>query len=254
MSTPNALPVLIDSCTFIFLSKFFDETFDNSGVREELLSESFSSAKYLKMNRASLPPLLKDSVIGKKVKTKNGKLVYENLINLANLAKLVKQEKVILCLSPAVISELNVEKNQAGIPFYLDYCNIVSVDNNDSIKFMGKVDELAETYAKYGAMEKRFCAKFGDYIPENDAYILAQAAVFGMYLVTFDEHFKKIAEICSINEAKGYKLADETDSNAYTTSRPFDIRAFIFAYKDGRLVETDLRKNKINRKIESASI
>lgn len=229
-------PVMIDSCTFIDLSKFLDDDFDNSGIREELLSGTFNSSKYIGLRKKFLPPLLQDSILGKKILTQNGTYIYANLINLANFAKLIISGEIQVEISPVVLGELNLTQNTSNIPFFMKYCKAVSVDEKDALAFMTAVDNLAEIYVKYGAMRSEFSAKLQQRVPANDAYIMAQATILKRYLISSDSHFFKTCSICSINESEGYIFAKKDPAtNKYNTPRRFRIGDFLYTMQEDRL-------------------
>lgn len=238
--------VAIDSCFAITMSKFLDPNIEDFGLRFQLDNGTFNHNEYAKLSYNERPKLLQDSYIGHTSKGKVDKKVFYNLLTLQFFKRLLQNNEIQFVVTSIVLNELNPAKNKAIFPFLQNYCKLATIDKiGNQIEFAGKTDDLAETYTRFGAMKSTFSAKSKTYVPENDAYIMAEATLLGLNLITTNERdFIKIGKnsynnnrantIAQINSNYRHRFK-AMNGNFSVVTRPYSPDLFVQMYKEREL-------------------
>lgn len=221
----------IDSCSAIYLSKLLSNADDTAHILTELDNGSFTNKHYANTPPKERPQLLQDKYLGTTNTTRDGKKIFANLMSIHYLSTLIRNNEVQLVVTPIVLNELNPTKNIALVPFLRKYCKVVVINGEEAVaKHCRDVDTLANLYAKHGAMGTFFCAKDNARIPENDAYIMAEATLLGLNLITANRwDFKdkremqdggRLNDIFYVNEVYNHTFKDQF--NNIMTPRPMN--------------------------------
>ena len=181
-----AIKIAADSNIIIALSKFMDPKFDPDNELHDLmaLKTSLPSAIYPDLDKKDLPPILKDRWMGQLAAQADGTLYYQNLLDIYNLAKAIQRGQIELCVTPLVY--LETYRHHIA-DFIKQYCPVLTVKDSDAEEFYALRNQLAEKYVESGAMEATLNGKTMTMQPSNDAYIMAEAALFGLDLITANE-------------------------------------------------------------------
>lgn len=229
----------IDSCSAIYLSKLLSNTDDAKQILADLDNKEFMERHYENKSPKERPHLLQDKFLGKTKMTRDGKKIFANLMSIHYLSELIRSanenNKIELVITPIVLNELNPIENICLVPFLRKYCKVVIINNKINEEYCQLVDDLANAYANNKAMGTFFCAKDNARIPENDAYIMAEATLLGLNLITSNSwDFKDTSERQDCNRLKGifdvnefYNYTFEDQNGNSMTPRPmteYDLR------------------------------
>lgn len=217
------IKIAIDSCMVIMLSKLASENFNNKdrAVIDCLRTRTLSPDLYEGVSSKSLPPLLRDTYFGKIETAKDGKRYYSNLQDMYILLDMIKKGKCEVYITPTVAGELDYEWAKQQQEFINRYVKVIKIKDEDVQMFYTKRGLLAREYVKADAMSELYCAALRKKIPENDAYIMAEASLCGLIFVTINEadfinttkkkdDYKRVITIEQVNENAGLLF----DSNA----------------------------------------
>lgn len=228
-----AIKIAVDSNIIIALSKYMDPKFDPDNEIHNAVKKGSAHLTMLYKDKPfkELPPLLQDNYLGKLERGIDNNYYFARLTNISKLAYSLKKGTIEICATPLVFLETN---KSATLAFYNKYCTILTVADNDAIEFFRKRDILAEAYTKGRAMDQILNGKTMETQPSNDAYIMAEASMFGLDLVTANEkHFvhvnvhnkdyKLSNRIQTINEEFGLCFKSNIKGKVFIpTSRPVD--------------------------------
>lgn len=181
-----AIKIAADSNIIISLSKFMDPRFDPDGEVYLLLKTHsyLPSAVFRDFDKKDLPPILKDGWLGQLTLQQDGLLYYQNLYDIYKLAMAVKHKSIELCITPLAYLETNRKRTA---DFIKEYCTVLTVKDSDAPEFYTLRNELATKYTQSGAMEEILDGRRMKMQPSNDAYIMAEASLFGLDLITANE-------------------------------------------------------------------
>ena len=122
---------------------------------------------------------------------------------------------------------------------------VLTVKDEDAAQFALDKLKLSVEYVEVGAMDRTYCSVKEDYYPSKDAEIIAEASLFGLNIITYNEkhmiHFD-----CNANDGKGdFERAtkiEEINSNIglrFTSNRsqykepphPVSVHSFMDRFK-----------------------
>ena len=236
-----AIKVALDSCTVINLSKLDNPRNDPDNVVHDLLkTKKLMPSKFKRTAYSKLPPLLQDSYLGK-IEKIDGKEYYKTLIDLEHLLEAVKRGEIELCITKTVFNELNLDKHASTKKFVENYVNILRVPDELKQTFAIRRTKLAREYVARDAMDDEYSASEEKRVPTNDAYIMAEATIFGLTLITFNgkdfifiknnpKSWERLKVITEINKEKKY-FFESNISGVMMTPKPTNLSAFIGNYK-----------------------
>jgi len=185
----DKINVAVDSCVVIMLSKLASKNFNEKdmALMECLKHKTFNYDLYKDVPYKFLPSLLKDKYFGIWEEGEDGKRYYNNLLDMYRLWQMVEKGYVNLYMTPTVFGELDFEWFEEQIEFINKYVKVLQVRDEDSKLFYSTRGLLAKDYVESGAMLEEFNASQRKRVPQNDAYIMAEASLFGMMLITTNE-------------------------------------------------------------------
>ena len=114
----------------------------------------------------------------------DGKKYYSNLMDIYRLLERIKKGIVELYITPSVFGELNFEYFEDQLGFIKNYFKVIQVKDEDAKVFYSKRGLLAKKYVESGAMLEQYNASQRKRVPQNDAYIMAEASLCGLVLIT----------------------------------------------------------------------
>lgn len=181
-------------------------------------------------------------------RTKNDPFISKNKEQIKDLLQLSKIDKVRFLITRTVYHEnKHLLKNKSN-PMYLfakNFCYFPDVSSKEYRNDIGRARVLAQTYCEQtnnmpSPMKSTYSEYDGTYVPENDAYIVAQATVAGCYcLLTnnkkdylFNEKTDSECEksrknaIIQINKKMGYGSYSD-DGRIFLTTKPTTISALM---------------------------
>ncbi len=164
--------------------------FETATVEEKILNDNFLCKRYH----------FKDS--------KNGRQSKE-LYFISRLYELMKNGDIEIFITPTVFGELgladktmfnsstlagNLSKTELLIKQFLEKestnIHLLNVNEEDNLQFEMDKLELAKEYSEEFALSRIYSPMHKDYIPSTDAFIMAEASLFGLFFVTQNEkHF-----------------------------------------------------------------
>lgn len=237
----NPIKVALDSCTVINLAHFVNPKNDPTGEVHKLLEEKKSMyPKFRFVEKSELPPILQDDYLGK-IEIINGKKYYKNLLDVHNLLQSVKSGDVQLCITKTVFNELNLERHLTTKSFVEKYIHIVTIPDELARTFAIRRTKLAREYVEKNAMDDEYSAKEEERVPSNDAYIMAEATIVGLTLITHNEKdflFRNISTkdwdrvklIAKINAERNYLFPSNMSGTALAP-QPINLSSFGANYK-----------------------
>jgi len=180
------IKIAVDSCVIIMLSKLAnpnlcekDKIVKNCVKNRVLKPELYDDTPY-----EYLPPLLKDKYFGAVARGDDGERYYTNLIDMCSLLNKVEKGYIELYMTPTVFGELDFDWYQEQSQFINKYVKIVQLEPKQEKQFYRERNALARSYVTAGAMAERFSASERKKVPQNDAYIMAEASLCGLVLIT----------------------------------------------------------------------
>ena len=236
--------IALDSCTLIYLSQLWSSKNENPSVLAELEDNIFSKKHYANIPYKHRPAILQDKYLGLAKISKDGKKTFRNLLSIYYLLKRIQKGDIQVVITPIVLNELNPAKNIVLVPFIKEYCKIVSVATTEEArKHAEKINELAYAYTNNNAMDTYFCAKENSRIPENDAYIMAEASLLGLNLVTSNgwdfldrnnaQDKSRLRSIFAVNETLNHTFKDQNGNQM--TPRPMTEHDLRLLHYDNKL-------------------
>lgn len=184
-----AIKIAADSNIIIDLSKFMDPKFDPNNTVHELIKSGSDklTATFKNIPKKFLPPLLQDNYLGELILSNDGNWHYQRLMNISKLAYSLERKSIELCITPLVVLETYKTKTASFID---TYCTKLKVSEKFAPEFYNLRGELAAEYTSGGGMEQVLDGRRLKMQPSNDAYIMAEASLFGLNLITANErHF-----------------------------------------------------------------
>jgi hypothetical protein len=237
------IKIAVDSCVVIMLSHLASKNMSDSdnAVLECLRKGTLSPDLYKNTPNKNLPPLLKDKYLGSIETGNDGKAYYSNLMNAYRLWSMIEKGTCEAYITPAVEGELSFDWFEEQIEFIKKYINIIEVADNDADKFYQKRDRLAWDYVNSGAMNESYNAAVRASTPQNDAYIMAEASLCGLVLVTvnnkdfinynnYAEDYKRVNLICEVNKKQGLYF-NSNIKNYVIFPQPYTLSSFIMRAK-----------------------
>ena len=233
------IKIAIDTCIVIILSKLASENLNDKDkalidcLRRQVLTPDL----YENVPDKHVPSLLKDKYLGRIKVGDNGKKYYTNLSNMYALLTMVKSGRCELYITPTVFGELDFEWFQETRNFIDKYVNVIKVMNEDASAFYAKRGHLAKEYVRSGAMLEEFSAPQRTKVPQNDAYIMAEASICGLVLVTVNdkdfinsniwkEDYKRVLAIEEINTRNKLEF-NSNIKNYKIPPQPMSLHSFI---------------------------
>lgn len=215
MKRSSPLSIAVDSNIIFYLVKYNDPALDPDGL-VHMFIESTRSSDLVKMIKnepySKLPPLLKIKPFSNIITTEDGVDFMGFLQSIEYINKLVKKSILKLYITPKTRYEV---EHLLDTEYCKNYVNVIKIKDEDYPDFYDKRNHLARTYVKLGAMEQTFNTTSKKFQPSNDAYIVAEATVVGLDLITenqihfihaYDDKndFERQTKIRRINYFSGY--------------------------------------------------
>ena len=235
-----SIKIAVDSNIIISLSKFINPKFDPDNVVHELLKQDHQvmANTYKGTPKKFLPPLLRDNYLGTLELGDDGSYSYQRLIDIYRLYSALKHGSIELCVTPLVFLETNKPSNK---DFLDNYCTILTVSDVDAPEFYTLRNELATKYTESGAMEEILDGRRMKMQPSNDAYIMAEASLFGLDLITANERdfihedvflkdYKRQNAILEINKEEDISFISNHNKSVFYPS-PKNLATFIAKLK-----------------------
>lgn len=129
------------------------------------------------------------------VKKKKNKVIEHNSGYFYHMKDLLESGLVKFVVTSTVFNEVCYSDFYKD--FIKNYCMIPKIDSSNYHKYAMKVTKLANAYCteeigndngvKLTAMHKQYIAAIGETAPSNDAFIMAEATVLGLSLLTCNE-------------------------------------------------------------------
>lgn len=187
-------------------------------------------------------------------KQKNHKNVANNFNELKYFRSLIEQGILKIIIPTTVYQEC---KNSSGCEEFIKRYGIIpKIDHNNFKAYATDMTNLAYAYCfeevdingrKMTAMHPQYVASVGKVVPTNDAFIMAEATMLGLCLITlnekdfiqtmynrvgarkgeFDDFNDIVQAITTINKNYGYVYDSRFNSNLYTSARPFSPEKFM---------------------------
>lgn len=122
---------------------------------------------------------------------------------------------------------------------------VLTVPDEEKVQFAMDKLTLAKDYVEIGAMSKVYDPVLEDYRPSTDAYIMAEASLFGLFFITLNEKYY-IHLDCYADDGKGdykrseliqeintkYGLRFNTNKKPYKDPpKPIELTSFINRFK-----------------------
>ncbi len=244
------IKIAVDSCIIIRLSRIINDNLTESdkAVMDCLKSKTLTPDLYKNIPYKFLPPILKDKFLGHIETNEEGRTFYNNLLDIYHLWEMIEKGRCELYITPTVFGELDFEWFEQQLNFINKYVNVVQVSDENATKFYRDRDNLAWEYIRNGAMIEEYNATVRTRVPQNDAYIMAEASLCGLMLVTinnkdfinynnFEEDYQRVDIIKQVN--KDFGLTFYSNINNYKTEpQPFSLNAFVMRTryrKNGRI-------------------
>ena len=231
------IKIAVDSCVITALSQISSKNLspEDKAVRACLKNRTLNPGLYRSVPYEFLPPLLKDRYLGAIIKGDNGESYYTNLINIYDLWVKVERGQVELYITPTVAGELDFEWLEEQKEFINKYVNVIRIEKGEK-QFYRERNALARTYVQYGAMKECYSACEHKKVPQNDAYIMAEASLCGLALVTanskdfinynnYDEDYKRTNIIQQVNKDNGLMFASNLP-NIKIAPYPMSVTSF----------------------------
>ena len=239
----GGVPVAIDANLFVYLEKLANPRFDpNNEVKNAMATSSLHPANYANKRRKELPPLLQDKYLGiiDVIEKSDGKTIkmYSKLLDIFHIYQLIMGGKIHPYLTPTAYREV---KYVYANSYMRKFCTVVTVPNEKFDDYKEKRNDLAKEYVDQGAMKGRWVAYEDKYLPDNDAVIMAESAIFGLILITanikdfidnvrLEGEYDRADLIRDINFTMGYIFKDNSGNN--TSSQPFSPASFYSRLKN----------------------
>lgn len=187
-------------------------------------------------------------------KQKTRKSVANNFNELKYFRSLIEQGILKIIVPTTVYQEC---KNISGCEEFIKRYGIIpKIDHNNFKSYATDMTNLAYAYCfdevdingrKMTAMHPQYVASVGKVVPTNDAFIMAEATMLGLCLITlnekdfiqtmynrvgarkgeFDDFNDIVQAITTINKNYGYVYDSRFNSNLYTSARPFSPEKFM---------------------------
>lgn len=235
----DKIKIAVDSCVVIMMSRLASETLNDKdkAVIDCLKRKALTPELYEDTPYRFLPPILKDNYLGDIEFGEDGKKYYNNLLDIYRLWDAVEKRRVEVYITPTVLGELDFEWFDETIDFIDKYINIIKVKDEDSKKFYSTRDNLAWEYVRNGAMQEAYSGVIRASAPENDAFIMAEASLCGLVLVTankkhflnynkYKDDYKRVAIIQQVN-TKAKLVFNSNIDNFVIPAQPLSLRSFI---------------------------
>ncbi|MFQ6724420.1 MAG: hypothetical protein ACLRFE_03725 [Clostridia bacterium] len=233
------IKIAVDSCVVIMLSRLASENLSekDKALMECLKHKTFSYDLYKDVPNKFLPSLLKDKYFGIYEEGDDGQKYYNNLLDMYRLWEMVQKGVAELYITPSVAGELDFEWFEEQIDFIDKYVNVLKVKDEDAKLFYAKRGLLAKDYVEGGAMLEQYNASQRKRVPQNDAYIMAEASLFGLNFVTINEKdfinsnkwkddYKRGDKIAEINNSRGL-IFYSNKPHCKVSPKPITLHSFI---------------------------
>lgn len=239
----DKIKIAIDSCMVIMLAKLVNENMDekDKAVIDCLKRKALTPSLYEGIDPKLLPGLLRDTYFGKITEGKDGKKYYDNLTRMYSLFDMIKKDRCEVYITPTVAGELDFEWAKQELNFINKYVKVIQVKDEDAKVFYSKRGLLAREYVKVGAMSELYNASLRKKVPENDAFIMAEASLCGLIFVTINEidfingskkkdDYKRVLAIEEVNKKAG--LVFESNVKNYKLEpQSMTLKSFILKSK-----------------------
>ena len=226
-------------------------------IRKELESNNFNSTLIEGMISSNYN-IKKEFGVYSKATHSNERLEY-----VAQLYQAMRKGLVKIYITPTVLGELGLVKKRLFEDTSVDRLykqevdildfiknpennvTVLTVSDEDKVQFALDKLKLAKEYVEIGAMGKVFDPVLEDYRPTTDAFIMAEASLFGLFFITLNEkHYIHLD--CYADDGKGdyrraeliqeintkYGLRFNTNKKPYKDPpKPIELTSFINRFK-----------------------
>ena len=173
---------------------------------------------------------------------------FYNLENIIALLDLFNNQYIKFVLTPTAIGELNLNRHPVCKKFYERCCTHLIVPDEHAGIFAKKVDSLAREYVKNNVMSDAYFAVSNQRGPENDAYMMAQWSVLGIFGITINKkdfifgiynngrNVNDIREgVKNINIQQGYLYSTVNNSNGQISPVAYTLGGFLEGFRKDKI-------------------
>ncbi len=177
----NKIKVALDSSTLINLFTLIHPKNDINGkVMKALETKTLNPKDWVNIPVEEYPKLLKDKFLG----VRSGG-IFINLMDIYNILTWIKSGKIEAYITPTAFVELE-NMNEVEEEFLRKYITVLTINPKQEDEIYTYIDKLANEYVKAGGAKSEYLPKYREKSPTRDAYIMAEASVCGMSLITCD--------------------------------------------------------------------
>lgn len=177
----DKIKVALDSSTVINLFTLIHPKNDLDGkVMKGLETKTLNANDWTNLEPGSYPPILRDKFLGLRV---GGAFI--NLMDIYNILTWIKEGSIEVYITPTAFNELE-NMNEVEEEFLRKYITILTINPDQEDEICALIDKLANEYVQAGGAKSEYIPKYRERSPTRDAYIMAEASLCGLSLVTCD--------------------------------------------------------------------
>ena len=236
------IKIALDSSLLINIFALINPKNDKEGkIINALKNKTLNAEDWKCVPSENFPLILKDRFLGHRVKS-----VYPNLMDIYNIWTWITNGDIEAYITPTAFNELE-DMNEIEEGFLKKYIKVLTINPDQEDYIFSHIDALAKEYVKNNAIKEEYIPELRRKSPTRDAYIMSEASLCGLSLVTCDwkdlinsslyvKDYTKTSLIKKINrEYKGVNLCFKSITNQNMTTTAVLFSKFVIDVKQNNL-------------------